>query len=140
MGRGQAPAKRIPMTGLQFTLLQKESNKRTTQHQFRTRIKILLSASRGMSNSQIARDLVVSLNMVKAWRGRWQGSYAPLDEYEKSMSDQGLSRHDYRQMLLSHLRDLPRSGTPKRITLQEEQLLIALASEKPEDYGVEMTN
>lgn len=139
MMRGQAPAKAIPMTALQYSLLEKESRKRTTQKQFSTRITLLLSASQGQSNSQIARDLNLSLNTVKSWRGRWQSRYDQLCEYEKSMQAQGLSRHDYLQVLLNHLRDLPRSGTRKQISLEQEQQIVALASEKPEDYGVEMT-
>ncbi len=140
MGRGQAPAKKIAMTALQFTLLQEESRKRTTQKQFSTRINLLLKASQGESNSQVARDLDLSFNTVKFWRRRWQSCYEQLCEYEKEMEVQGLNRHDYLQMLLSQLRDLPRSGTGKRISLEEEQQIIALASEKPGDYGVEMTD
>lgn len=140
MGRGQAPAKAIPMTPLQYVLLQIEGNRRTTQAQFRIRINLLLKAKKGESNSQIARDLAISLNTVKTWRRRWQGKYEQLCEYEKGMKSQGLSEHDYLKELLSHLRDNPRSGTRKRINLEEEQQIVALASEDPKDYGVEMTN
>jgi transposase len=139
MGRGQAPAKAIPMTILQYVLLQEEANRRTIQTHFKTRINLLLKAKKGESNSQIARDLTISLNTVKTWRRRWQGNYEQLCEYEKEMKSQGLSEHDYLQELLNHLRDNPRSGTRKRISLEEEQQIVALASEKPADYGVEMT-
>ncbi len=140
MERGQAPAKAIPMTQLQFAILQQEGSKRTTQKQFYTRITLLLEASQGQSNSQIARDLALSRHTVQAWRRRWKSSYDQLCEYEKEMEAQQLSRHDYLAVLLNHLRDLPRSGTRKRITLEEEQQIVALASEKPQDYEVEMTN
>ena len=62
-----------------------------------------------------------------------------LSKYENEMEFQGLSEHDYLQELLSHLRDNPRSGTRKRISLEEEQQIVALASDKPRDYGVEIT-
>lgn len=140
MGRGQAPAKRIPMTALQYTLLQKEGSKRTTQQQFSTRISLLLKASQGQSNSQISRDLALSLNTVKSWRRRWKSHFNQLCEYEKEMQAQELSRHAYLQVLLDHLRDLPRSGTRKRISLEEEQQIVALATEEPKDYGVEMSS
>ena len=140
MGRGQAPAKAIPMTILQYVLFQEEANRRTIQTHFKTRINLLLKAKKGESNSQIARDLSISLNTVKTWRRRWQGHYEQLCEYEKGMKSQGLSEHDYLQELLSHLRDNPRSGTRKRISLEEEQQIVALASEQPQDYGVEMTS
>ncbi len=140
MGRGQAPAKRISMTALQYTLLEEERRKRTTQNQFITRINILLSASQCESNSQVARDLGLSINTVKFWRRRWQSGYEQLIAFEESMQHQGLSNHAYRQVLLDQLRDLPRSGTKKQISLEQEQQIVALASEKPRDYGVEMSS
>lgn len=139
MRRGQAPAAALAMTELQYGVLEQESRRRTIAHQFSSRINLLLRASQGQSNSQIARDLAISLNTVKSWRRRWQDSYAQLCAYEASMPQQGLSKRDYLQVLLEKLRDLPRSGTRKRITLQEEQQLVALASEAPQEYGVEMS-
>ncbi len=139
MGRGQAPAKAIAMTGLQYALLEEESKRRTTQSQFKTRIKLLLAASKGESNSQIARNVAISLNTVKLWRRRWLSSYEQLCAYENHMQEQGLSRHAYLQMLLSHLCDLPRSGTRKQISLAQQQQIVALASEQPQKYGLEMT-
>lgn len=53
MGKGQAPAKAIPMTVLQYRLLDEEGRKRTTQKQFSTRINLLLRANQGQSNSQV---------------------------------------------------------------------------------------
>lgn len=140
MARGKAPAEAIPMTTLQFILLREEMNKRTTQQQFTTRIDLLLRARQGQSINQISRDLGLAVNTVKSWRRRWQGCYEQLCKFEKGMKSHGLSEYDYLQELLSHLRDNPRSGTRKRISLEEEQQIVALASEKPQDYGVEMTS
>lgn len=140
MGRGKPPAERIPMTKLQFAILEQESRKRTIQNQLGTRIHLLLRASQGQSINQVAREMALSVNTVKSWRHRWQSSYESLCAYENTMQEQGLSRQDYLQELLSHLRDLPRSGTPKRITLEEEQQIVALSTEKPKDYGVEISD
>jgi len=54
------------------------------------------------------------------------------------MPVQGLSQPDYLQVLLDQLRDHSRCGKRKTITLAEEQQLVALTSEHPQDYGVEM--
>lgn len=140
MSRGQAPAKAIPMTALQFSIFEQESRKRTTQQQFSLRINLLLKASQGQSINQTARELALCVNTVKAWRARWQSHYEQLCAYEEAMDAQGLSRHDYRKVLLDQLRDLPRSGTRKQISLAQEQQILALASEKPSDYGIEMTH
>jgi hypothetical protein len=140
VGRGKAPARAISMTTLQKALLEQEFRKRTTQKQFSTRIDLLLRASQGQSNSHIGRDLALTLPTVRAWRRRWESHYEQLCEYEEEMKEQGLSKHNYLQVLLSLLRDLPRSGTRKQISLEQEQQIVALASEKPEDYGVEITS
>lgn len=140
MGRGKAPAQAISMTTLQEVSLEQEFRKRTTQKQFSTRIDLLLRASQGQSNSQIARDLALTLPTVRAWRRRWESNYGQMCEYEEEMKAHGLSKHHYLQVLLKLLSDLPRSGTRKQISLAQEQQLIALASEKPADYGVEMSN
>lgn len=140
MGRGQAPAKAIPMTALQKTLLEQEFRKRTTQKQFSTRIDLLLRASQGYSNSQISRDLGLTLPTVRSWRCRWESHYEQICAYEKGMGIQGLSSRNYLQVLLNHLRDLPLSCTRKIISMEEEQQIVALDSEKPQDYGIEMTD
>jgi putative transposase len=128
------------MSSRQYSILEKESRKRTTQQQFHIRIEILLRASEGQSNSQVARDLDVSLNTVKSWRRRWQDHYPKLLEYEKGIDNTGISDQELLKKMLSLMRDLPRSGTTKRITLEQEQQIVALACGKPQDYGLEMTD
>lgn len=140
MGRGKPPAKAISMTALQKSLFEREIRKRTTQKQFSTRIELLLRAHEGQSNAQISRDLALTLPTIRAWRRRWENNYGQLCEYEEEMKEQGLSEHNYLQVLLSLLRDLPRSGTRKQISLEQEQQIVALASEKPTDYGIEMSS
>lgn len=54
-------------------------------------------------------------------------------------SGDGVSDGELLAKILDILTDVPRSGAPKRITLSEEQQLIALACEKPEDHGIPMT-
>jgi len=42
-------------------------------------------------------------------------------------------------MIREILKDKPRSGTPKRITLEAEELIVALACGKPENHGIQMS-
>lgn len=42
--------------------------------------------------------------------------------------------------MLSILKDKPRSGAPRVITSAQESLLMALACESPQDYGIIRTN
>lgn len=139
MGRGKPPAPALPMTNRQYRLLEQESNKRTTLRQYNERIAILLRGGKGQNNSQVARELGISLNTVKSWRKRWILAYESLLEFEKGVNGKQVSDYELLKEMLKILNDLPRSGTPKRITLAQEQQIVALACEKPADYGVEMT-
>jgi transposase len=140
MGRGKPIAAALPMNELQRRLLEQESRKRSTPHQNYVRIPILLRGAQGQSNSQITRELGISYTTVLAWRTRWQESYPILLEYEQGADGNGVSDQALLREMLAYLQDKPRSGTPKRITLAEEQQLIALACTKPADHGVIMTN
>lgn len=140
MGRGLPPAPPIPMTDRQYRLLEKEYRKRTTLQQNRSRIGILLGASRGESNSQVSRSLGVALNTVKSWRNRWEKSYPDLVKYASGPAGDGISDRALLNRMLELLKDLPRSGKPKEISLEQEQQIIALACQKPEDYGIPVTD
>jgi transposase len=140
MGRGKPPAPPLAMTARQRRLLEHECGKRTTLRQFYERIPIILRGAEGQSNGQIARELNLALNTVKSWRNRWQSNYQALLDYETGPEGGGVSDHDLLQKMLECFKDQPRSGAPLRITLAQKQQIIALACEKPTDYGVEMTD
>jgi putative transposase len=38
------------------------------------------------------------------------------------------------------VQDLPRSGAPERITVAQKQQIVSIACEKPDTYGIEMTD
>lgn len=103
------------------------------------RSSIILRASRGESNQQIAQALNISYNTVKKWRKRWRHHHKRLNAYQAGVSGDGISDPELLEKILDILSDVPRSGAPKRITLSEEQQLVALACEKPQDHGIPMT-
>lgn len=140
MGKGQAPAPAIPMSVYQLELLTKTVNKHTTSQQTATRIRILLLAQQGYSNSHNSRALNISLNTVKQWRKRWLSAYENLVKYEQTIATGKTSPLDFEKHLLSILKDKPRSGVPKTITLSQEQKIIALSCDKPIIHNIEMTD
>jgi transposase len=97
---------------------------------------ILLRASQGESNGHIKRELGLSLNTVKTWRKRWQQAYASLLAFEQGPASQGVSDAVLLEELLRCLQDLPRSGSPKTITLAQQQQIVALACRKPADFAL----
>ncbi len=140
MGRGSPPAPAIQMSSRQYKIFSKERNKRTTSRQNYTRISILLGASQGQSNSQIAREEGVNLNTVKNWRNRWNAAYDQLKIFEKGPEGKSVSEHELLQKMLEIISDRPRSGAPPRITDAQKQQIVAIACEEPADYGIIMTD
>ncbi len=87
--------------------------------------RIILAADEGKNNSQIARELGVSLDMVRLWRERW-------------ILLEGIKLEDL--SVEERLEDLPRSGSPAEITADQRCQIEKLACEKPEASGRPITH
>jgi transposase len=85
---------------------------RKTPYRDRQRALIVLWAARGWPNARVARQLGVSQDMVRTWRGR------------------------FAQRGLDGLADLPRSGRPRRISALDRAQVCALACQLPAETGV----
>ncbi len=90
----------------------------STPQQLALRAQIVLAAADGANNCQIARQLDVSLDMVRRWRERWLACQAA------SLEDLPVAER---------LTDAPRPGTPVRITAEQVTKIVALACAPPDD-------
>ncbi len=88
----------------------------STPQQLALRARIVLAAADGTNNCQIARQLNVSIDMVRRWRERW-------------LVLQPVAVDDL--PVLDRLTDAPRSGKPVRITAEQVAKIVALACEPP---------
>ncbi len=88
----------------------------STPQQQALRARIVLAAADGASNAQIARQLQVSLDMVRRWRERW------LVLQPAALEDLPVAER---------LTDVPRPGKPPRITAEQVCQIQALACETP---------
>jgi transposase len=79
------------------------------------RAQIVLAAARGQASARIAADLHVSADTVRKWRGRFAARG------------------------LDGLKDLPRSGRPRRISALERAAVVALACQLPAATGVPLS-
>ncbi len=98
--------------------LERLTRRHTTPQQLALRAKIVLAAAAGANNCQIARQLEVSLDMVRRWRERWLVCQAA------SLEDLPVAER---------LTDAPRPGAPVRITDEQVTKIVALACEPPAD-------
>ena len=88
--------------------------------QIALRARIVLLAGQGQTNSAILRRLEINIETVQRWRNRWvKGQEIPLAD---------LSAEE-------RLQDMPRSGSPPRITANQRCKIEALACEIPENSG-----
>jgi len=138
MSRGK-PAPAIPITDRQYALLKQHGAKHSLAHHYKTRISIVLLASEGRTNASVGRELKIDLKTVKKWRRRWIAAFDSIEAFALGESGQGVSDQALLQKMLEVLKDRPRSGAPKRISLAQEQQIVALACQKPEDYGIPIT-
>jgi putative transposase len=93
----------------------------STPQQQALRGRMILAAADGKNNSQIARELKVCVDTVRAWRERWLELQAiPLADLP----------------IRERLVDLPRPGAPARITAGQTCRLFAMACEQPKERPI----
>jgi transposase len=117
--RGPKPPK-IELTDVEREALDELVRRHSTPQQIALRARIVLAAAEERNNAQVARDLSVSIDMVRLWRERW------LMLQAASLED--LSVRD-------RLTDAPRPGKPCRITDEQVCRIVELACEAPERSG-----
>jgi transposase len=88
----------------------------STPQQMAKRARIVLAAAEGKRNAEIARELEVSVDTARTWRGRWIGLQAvPLSELS----------------IRERFEDIPRPGRPSEITAEQTCQMVAMACEQP---------
>lgn len=110
----------IELSEVESEELEKLVSRYTTGQQKAQRGRIILKAAAGQSDSAIVRELQVSMDMVRLWRRRWL-LLQPISLDELSMEER--------------LEDLPRPGTPARITPDQRCQIEQMACQAPEQSG-----
>jgi transposase len=96
-------------------VLKKRARGARTGYRDWLRAQIVLAAARGQASARIAADLHVSADTVRKWRGRFAARG------------------------LDGLKDLPRSGRPRRISALDRAAVVALACQLPAATGVPLS-
>lgn len=117
--RGPKPP-RIELTDAERQGLEELVRRHSTPQQIALRAQIILATAEGYNNAQIARQLSVSIDMVRLWRERW-------------LILQPVSLEDL--PVMDRLSDAPRPGRPRRITDEQVCQIMELACEAPERSG-----
>ena len=110
------PAVLVTVTAAERRVLKKRIRGARTAWRDRLRAQIVLAAAMGRSTARIARDLRISQDTARKWRGRF--------------ADRGLEG----------LSDLPRPGRPRQISAQVRAAVVALACQLPAVTGVPLAH
>ena len=139
MKRKYHSSKAIRITSKQELVLYQLTKEHKREQQLVKRANILLLASKGISNAEVKRRLGSSINTIKSWRNRWESNYETLLEIELELNPVPKASKTLRESIIGVLSDKPRSGKPKKFTLAEEQQIVSLACDKPENHNIEVT-
>lgn len=107
----------IKLSSTEKQELEKLVNGHKTEQQIVKRAQIVLRAGQGQSNNQIKRELGLTADTIRLWRGRWQ-MLQPIPLADMRAKER--------------LEDLARPGASARITADQRCQIQALACEKPE--------
>lgn len=108
----------LSVSEVERTALERVVRRHSTSQQMALRGRIILEAH---NNSQIARELGVSVETVRAWRTRWL-SLQPVALADLSVQDR--------------LSDVARPGRRSQITAEQTCQLIAMACEQPKERPI----
>jgi putative transposase len=93
----------------------------STPQQLAKRAKIVLAAAEGKRNAEIARDLSISVDTARTWRGRWI-ALQPVPLTQLSIRER--------------FEDLARPGRPSEITAEQTCQMVAMACEQPKERPI----
>src|SRR6266487_2135768 len=105
----------VTLTATERKTVKKRIRGAKTAYRDWLRAQIVLAAARGRVSARIAADLHVTVDTVRKWRGRFAARG------------------------LDGLKDLPRSGRPRRISELERAAVVALACQLPAATGVPLS-
>jgi putative transposase len=120
MQKGPKPAE-LMLSEQERKELEALVRRHSTPQQVAKRARIVLAAAEGKRHAEIARELEVSVDTARTWRGRWIG-LQPLPLSELSIRER--------------FEDIPRPGRPSEITAEQTCQMVAMACEQPQERPI----
>jgi putative transposase len=126
---GPAP-QTIAVSTRQRGVLERIIRRDTSPQQQVRRAKIVLAAAGGANNEQVGRQVGVTEETARLWRGRWGAAEETVLAAEAEGDDAALE-----VIVAGILVDEPRSGAPATFTPEQLCQIMALACSPPEAAG-----
>ena len=139
--RGTHPPLPLTVNTRLAQIVTDQSRKGKIPSSFKRRLLIIEDGIQGKSKYSTRKKLGISKTKINLWRGRWKENISMLIEAsEQGLGGEALKDYELLKMIKDILSDRPRMGAPKSFTLEEEEQIVALACDNPQDHGIEMTN
>jgi hypothetical protein len=123
------------------TIISNEIIKGSLPQKYAKRLGYILDGINGKSIYSTMVGYKVAFMTVQKWRQRWESSVPELITFcDQGVKDKPAKDSEIFKKILGIISDEQRIGTPKRITLDQEEKIRTLACSKPADYGIEHTN
>ena len=103
------------------------ARQRSAEYRLVVRALLMLAMADGVGNNALARQHQMDRAVVRKWRNRWLDLTTKLENVEASE----ISAEYLRDLLLTGLSDLPRSGTPPTFSAEQIVQIVAVACEEP---------
>lgn len=120
-------APKIELSARVRKIIEEIARQRSTEYRLVVRASLIRAMADGASNHQLTRTQKLDRGTVRYWRGRWLELTPKLTSAEASE----VSDEDLRDLVLTGLSDLPRSGTPPTFTAEQIVQLVAVSCEEP---------
>jgi putative transposase len=111
----------LSLTEVESNELERLVRRHSTAQQMALRGRIILEANAGKNHSQIARELGLSVETVRAWRKRW------LALQSVALADLPVQ---------DRLSDVPRPGRRSQITAEQTCQLIVMGCSQPKERPI----
>ena len=112
-------------------IVEEIARQRSTEYRLVIRALLMLAMADGVGNNELARQRQMDRAVARKWRNRWIDLASKLKHAEASE----ISDEDLRDLVLTGLSDLPRSGTPPKFTAEQLVRIMAVACEAPAESG-----
>jgi len=135
----QMPHKTAPKVELSERarkIVEEIARQRSTEYRLVVRALLMSAMAEGVGNNELARKHRMDRAVVRKWRNRW----LDLTDKLKNAEASEISDEDLRDLILTGLSDLPRSGTPPTFTAEQIVQIIAVSCEEPAKSGRPVSN
>lgn len=120
-------ALKVDLSARSRKIVEEIAKQRSAEYRLVVRALMMLAMADGVGNNALARNHQMDRAVVRKWRNRWLDLATKLKNAEASeIRDEHL-----RDLILSGLSDLPRSGTPPTFTAEQIVQIVAVSCEEP---------